>query len=183
MFWVASTGVVNPADAHKIVCMGSIVQLGASIGGLESEAAVAPPAGGQAAAPFPQTSATLRYNVPPEGLQLSEVGAWELMLRYRNGNGRVLATLMEVDVPEGGPGQPDTVVERPLIGFNSSDPGFGGASPFFRTHRSGVPESPSTHTIDFGQHVYYISVTLSGPEVVVGVPPAVSSIQIVGITA
>jgi hypothetical protein len=184
MLSAGSLGVVNPGDAGKIIFFGSIVQLGVGVGGLELAAVdetVASRVWSQASAVvFPQTSATLRYDVPPEGVQGWAVGNLQLQLRYRNGSGRVVATLIEVEVASPGPGQPDAVVERPLIAFDSASPDYGLSNQFqtHRTERQVEGDPTADHILSFGPNVYYIVVVLSGPEAAVGHPPAVSSIEI-----
>jgi hypothetical protein len=178
LFRAGSTGIVDPRDAAKVVFAGSIVQLGVGVSGLEE---VAKEAFAAHAPAFPQTSATIRYDVPPEGVDGRTVGDLALQLRYRDGDGRVVATLTEVAVGEGS-GQPGTVSERSLLTFDSASGNYGSASNNFRTHRSelGPGDPEAGHQIDFGSNVYYVVLVLSGPEGLVGQPPAMSSIAIVG---
>jgi hypothetical protein len=183
MFSVGSVGTVDPRDINKVVFAGSIVQLGFGVGGLESSAARMAPAARTIA--FPHVTATIRYGVPPEGLSGSVLGNLALKLRYRDGDGRVVATLIEVAVPPARPGEPGTVVESPLLQFDSSDPDFGGSWVGFRTHvaQLPIPSDLSEHVIDFDNNLYYIALSLTGPEFIIGYPPAVSAIEIVGRTS
>jgi hypothetical protein len=177
---VGSVGTVDPRDISKVVFAGSIVQLGFGIGGLETAAT----SGAVAARVtlFPEVTATIRYAVPPEGVTGVALGELALLLRYRDGDGRVVATLTEVAVPPARPGEPTTVAETPLLQFDSADPSFGGSSQSFRTHvaQLPVPSDLSGHILDFGQNDYYIALSLTGPEVPFRQPPAVSEIGIVG---
>jgi hypothetical protein len=179
MFSVGSVGAVDPRDVGKVVFAGSIAQLGFGIGGLEP--LVAASAAARVIA-LPEVTATIRYGVPPEGVIGKELRDVALQLRYRDGNGRVVATLIEVAVPAAAPGEPGNVAERALLQFDSADPSYGGSSGSFRTHAAQVPLSSglASHVLDFDQNVYYISLTLTGPEVVIGHPPAVAAIEIVG---
>jgi hypothetical protein len=125
-------------------------------------------------------TATIRYGVPPDGLGGVGLGALGLQLRYRAGDGQVVATLIEVAVPPGSPGEPTTVTETPLLEFDSTQ--FDAAQGGFLTHiaTTGVDSPDARHVLEFGPNVYYIALSLTGPEFVLGHPPAVSSIEIVG---
>src|SRR5262245_20791561 len=118
MFSTASVGTIDPQDVGKVVVAGPIVQLGYGIGGLE------PPREGIASAARvsrPLTSATIRYHVPPEAPAYgSYLGAIGLQLLYRDGDGEVAATLMEVTVPDERSAPNPAVIERPLLQFESA---------------------------------------------------------------
>jgi len=180
---VASIGVINPQDITKVVVAGSVVQLGAGIVGVESAAAdVALAVHLPAALPI---SATIRYDVPSEDVAGHKLGDLTLQIRYRDGDGRVVATLIEVDRanPVTEPPDPGTVREQALLQFDSANvsapPG-----PFtsFRTRMVGLPVGDPLfdHVLDIDSNAYYIALTLSGPGVVVAVhPPAVSTLGLI----
>src|SRR5262249_31809015 len=114
MLTVASIGAINPQDISNVVVAGSVVQLGPSIVGVESaetDAAVAVhlPA-------LPPISATIRYDVASEGVAGHTLGQLTLQVRYLDGNGRVFATLIEVDRGNPVPEPPDsgTISEQAL---------------------------------------------------------------------
>jgi hypothetical protein len=181
MFSVGSVGIVDPGDSGKVVCAGPIIQLGAGIGGLEPVVAEAP-AAVAARVSVLQTAATIRYPVPVEEPAVSSVlGLIALQLRYRSGDGRAIATLMEVAVPPGGPGDSGTVSERPLLQFDSSTSG--AASVFFQTANAHLPRDSALYDyrLAFGPNVYYVSLTLTGPAFVAGQPPAVAAVELIGL--
>jgi len=153
-----SAGAVDVADIGKVVFAQSVVQIHGFDVILQAEPA--------AALPLTQTNAVIRYGLAPvEGL-LGE-GLPFLQLRYRSGRGRVVAVLVEVDIPTG--------AEKPWVRFDSQD--FPGGITF-QVQRSQPAPSGS---VDFENHAYYIELTLSAtahPGVPVLFPPKVSVIQV-----
>jgi hypothetical protein len=176
MVTVASTGVINSPDTSKVVIVGSVVQLGVGIGGVEPEVAEA----AIPVHPIPQlTSATLRYDVAPEGIDGNQLGGLGLQVRYRDGSGHVVATLIEVDAPFPATADSGTVTERTLLQFDSASPAFGGPAASFRTRMATLATASPffDHEMDFGSHAYYITLVLIGPAVAVAAhPPAVSTL-------
>jgi hypothetical protein len=183
MVTVASIGAINPPDISKVVIAGSVVQLGVGVGGVETEVAEA----ATPVHPIPQlTSATLRYDVSPEGIDRNKLSGLGLQVRYRDGGGHVVATLIEVDVPAPRGADSGTVTERPLLTFDSAGGDFGGPFTSFVTKiealDSGLPLGD--HVMDFSSHAYYITLVLIGPAVAVAAhPPAVSSLGLILVTA
>jgi hypothetical protein len=180
MFSVGSVGIVDPGDTGKVVCAGPVVQLGVGIGGLEPPVAGAGDAVAARVSVL-QTAATIRYPVPAEEPALSSVlGLIALQLRYRSGDGRVIATLMEVAVPPGGTGDPGTVSERTLLQIDSASLA---ASAFFLTANAHLPRDSALYDyqLAFGPNVYYVTVTLTKPAIVIGQPPAVAALELIGL--
>jgi hypothetical protein len=179
MLTVASIGAINPQDISKVLIAGSVVQLGSDIVGVESAEADA--AFAVHLPVLPPISATVRYDVAPEGVT-GQLGGLVLQVRYRDGNGRVVATLIEVDRSNPGPEHPDsgTVREQALLQFDSANPDVGGPFTSFRTgvvSHAVFGDPLSSHEMDFGRNAYYIALTLSGPGLVVAAhPPAVSTL-------
>ena len=157
---VGSVGTVDVADIGKVVFDGPIVQLGHGL---------APPMVGGLARTRPQVSATIRYGVTPEGFGPARiVAALELWPRFRQGDGRVVATLIEVNINSG--------VETTLITFDSVPFGAGGPASF---HVGQAASDGSQHELNFSHCAYYVSVSLSGPEgPALGTPPAVATLQL-----
>lgn len=179
MYTVGSAGIVDPSDSGKVVCAGPVAQLGIGVSGLE------PPVAGTEGAlaarvTLPQTMATIRYPVPAEGPALSSaLGLLGLVLRYRSGTGRVVATLLEVPVLYDELGDPGTVTERVLLQFDSAS---AAPSAAFRTVIARLPRASGLYgyLLQFGPNVYYVDLTLTGSAIVAGQPPAVAAIEIVG---
>ena len=92
-----------------------------------------------------------------------------------------MATLIEVAVPFG-PEAPGYITETPLLRFDSQSPDFGGPSNNFRTQNTQVDtnSNQAQHQFNFDGNIYYIALTLSGPEFVLHYPPAVAAIEIIG---
>lgn len=175
MYSVGSVGAVDPGDISKVVCGGSVIQLGRGIGGLEPPAAVSGPEAAAPAIGFPRVTATVRYSVPPD--VRGELGGLMLVLRYRSGDGHVAATLMEVATLLEVFDDPGSVTETPLLKFDSAE---FDASNRFQTKSVGGPTGPNpSHVIDFSTNVYYVALSLTGPEFITGQPPAVSVIELV----
>jgi uncharacterized membrane protein YgcG len=72
------------------------------------------------------------------------------------------------------------VSERPLLQFDSASTG---ASPSFRTANVHLPRDSAMfyYQPGFGPNVYYVALTLTGPAIVAGQPPAVAAIEIIGL--
>lgn len=167
---VGSVGMVDVGDISKVVFGGSVAQLGHGVGGIVVNHGVV-----ARVISLPQTTATIRYAVTAEGFQGTELGLWRLQMRYRTGIGRVSATLIEVDLgaavvpPVTGP-----VVETSLLTVESS---ISSGDQFVTYYVTATPGSDqSRHILDFNRHAYYVVVTLSGEEILVGSPPAISSV-------
>jgi hypothetical protein len=203
-FCPGSLGIVDPRDVSKVVFEGAVARLASDVvapgGGsrteVEAQRAVAvAPVGEQAFATMrygEQVFATIRYPVPDRFGQ-GELGGWAIVIRYRDGDGRVIANLMETSIPQGlSNSRPSS--SRTLLTFDSAELGadglgpiFGPPEPYFRTHKRGLdetgPPSPlSNYTPDPGANVYYLEVTLTGRLFGGPYPPAVAAIGIAGIT-
>ena len=160
MYSVGSVGTVDPGDASKVVFAGSVVQLGLGIGGIEPARANNPEA-----IVRPSVTATIRYGVTPDS-DGAELGSLMLVLRYRPGDGRVFATLIEVPILLFDPNDPGIVTETALLQFDSAE--FAGSAGF-QTKLVGGPTGPTpNHVLDFRNNVYYIALLLTRPEFVVG---------------
>jgi hypothetical protein len=159
---VGSVGTVDVADIGKVVFDKSIVQLGHGL---------APPqVAEQLARPRPLVSATIRYGVTQEGFgTATNVAGLELWTRFRQGDGRVVATLIEVNVDSG--------AEATLLTFDTEL--FGAAGPAnFHVGEAGPGEFK--RELNFTLCVYYVSVSLTRPDVpFLGIPPAVATLQLV----
>jgi hypothetical protein len=170
MYFAGSAGTVDPADVVMVTYNGCIVQLGA---GPPVTKPAAEPATG---IPRPQTTATIRYPVTTE-VSGAVLGAVMLALRYRPGDGRVLATLNEVPLLIGVYADPGTVTETTLLEYDSNTYK---ASQDFLTNSSGGPGTANpTHPLDFASNLYYVTLILTAPETTVGTPPAVAAIGVV----
>jgi hypothetical protein len=195
VFLPGSVGTIDPNDIGKVVFDGAVAQLGHGI--LPpipvAEAAVGAQAlAGPAGLPYASVSATLRYPVlrkmiqdydpgpPGPGIPLWGLG---IELRWRNGDGRIEATLVETDVPV--PASPPEVLDvasRPLIKFDSADPvKFGVPNPFFLTNIAMLDENDPLreYRVDERFHVYHLEVTLSGRQPYEN-PPAIAAIAVTG---
>jgi hypothetical protein len=162
---VGSAGTLDVANASEIVFVGAIAQLGRSIGGVHQSAAAAGGAAGRISPP--KTTATMRYAVT-YGLNGRSVGSLSLYLRLRRGEGRIVATLIEVPFPMGGDIVPDpgTVDETPLIRFDSDDPqgGSGPANQFGAGLGATLIANPNDHIVDNSANAYYVEVSLTAPQ-------------------
>ena len=133
---------------------------------------------------MPLVSATIRYGISTGEIPNDDaVGVLALRIRYRSGSGRVLAALTEVRVPEAvfsPPSADGTVSEGVLIQFDSASPG-NDSTKVFRTFDATIDSSSPAfkHLVNNSLNVYYIAITLIGPQVVAGVPPAVSAVEII----
>ena len=172
---VGSVGTVDLADTSKINFSGSVAQLGRSIGVVEpAPVATAALAGGVTR---PKITATIRYGVTAFGLDGFALGDFNLRLRYRDGDGQVVATFIEEPIPVG-PTDPGTVVENSLIRFDSTSASFGGPSNVFRTHDAKAATGQFKHLISFTGNVYYVDLVMTAPAIQLGQAPAVSAIEI-----
>jgi len=155
-----SAGTVNIADIGKVVFANSVVQLQ----GIDLVITQPTPLAGL---PAVRTEAVVRYGVTPvEGaLNGQELG---LKLRYRDGSGRVVAALIQVDIASG--------TETRTATFDSGAPGFT-RSNAFQVNGPGLGT-----TLDFSNNAYYVELTLTGsahPPMPMLFPPKVSVIQLV----
>jgi hypothetical protein len=93
----------------------------------------------------------------------SDPGAWNLTVRYRNGNGSVVVQLMQVALATG--------VETLCVTLQS---GVGRN----RSNSFHDELSQETFRTDFRNNAYYVAVTLTGPAFEIGIPPAIQLMQI-----
>lgn len=155
-----SAGTVDVADISKVAFANSVVQLQ----GVDLVVNQTPEL---AAFPAVQTQAVIRYGVTPVQWALTGVELG-LRLRYRDGSGRVVAVLIEVDIATG--------IEKAATNFDSQAPGLTPSNAF----RVSLP-GPGT-VLDFTDHAYYVELTLtasSRPPIPILFPPKVSVIQLV----
>lgn len=173
MYNVGSSGTVDPGDIAKVVCTGSIIQLG------EGPPQSPPPSpAGEIRIPQRETTATIRYGVDAE-FNGKNLGYVMLVLRYRPGAGSVVAMLNEVPLWWGVPPDtdPGTVTETTVLEFHS---GGETAPQVFTTNGEGGPGlTNASHVLNFTDNYYYVAVTLSASETVVGIPPALASVKFV----
>ena len=166
---VGSAGTVGVADLGKVVLYNSVVQLGIGLAG----AAGAEAASVAARASFvPQgvlTDAVIRYGLT--STVAFELGhALELRLRYRDGDGHLIARFIQVEITTG--------AEQTLLLFDSR--AFPPPSINFKMKTQGASISP----LNFNDHAYYIELTLSAFESPIrplSYPPGVSIIQLVSV--
>jgi hypothetical protein len=174
---VGSAGTLDPANEGKILFDGAIAQLGVGLGGVVAAASARAEARTEAAgrAFFPRISATIRYAVTtPDGIDGVDSFKIALQLRYRRGDGQVLATLFQVPIPVP-PNDPGVVIETPLNHFDSDI--FGGAADSFQN--GDVGNLVGGHIVDFTNNAYYVAVTLIAPNrPFLSVPPAVAAIRL-----
>ena len=150
-----SAGTVDVADIGKVVFANSVVQLPGIDLVLHAELA---------AVSAVQTKAVIRYGVTPVEAILNgvEVG---LKLCYRNGSGRAVAVLRQVEIASGN--------DTPTTRFDSQD---FASSNLFQVNGPGVGTA-----LDFQNYAYYVELTLtasSHPPMPVLFPPKVSVIQL-----
>jgi hypothetical protein len=162
---VGSVGVLNSSDAGKVLFTGSIAQLGIGVVGPQPSAAahVEEPRIEERMIGFPTVAATLRYPVQEVDLGDSGPGAWNLTVRYRDGNGSVVVQLMQVALATG--------VETLCVTLQS---GVGRN----RSNSFHDELSQGTFRTDFRNNAYYVAVTLTGPAFEIGIPPAIQLMQI-----
>lgn len=154
-----SVGTVDLADISKIIFEGPLVQLGRGI----------LPPGSQPAAVGSEVTATIRYGVPPDSFgTFTDIANWELWVSFRQGDGRVIAQLMEVDINRG--------TETELLNFDSAL--WNTSTPLsFVVGQIGPAES--RHTLSLSDHAYYVKLSLSHRDVIVERnPPAVAALLI-----
>jgi hypothetical protein len=156
---VGSVGILNQADLAKVHFNQSVIQLGAEL---------LPPTTAQIATEvpdfgliFPTIQAVVRYNITPvDGLFVTGAFHYHLRIRFR---GRVTAKLMQVDIASG--------METQRILFDLP------ATPNFQEQQA-FEQVESSTPMDFINQAYYVEATLVAPELVVGHPAAISSIQV-----
>jgi hypothetical protein len=161
-----SAGTVDVADTGKVVFANSVVQLPGIDLVVNQETQLA-------ALPVVQTEAVIRYGVTPvegvltgQGIALGQGVA--LRLRYRDGSGRVVAVLIQVDIATG--------TETPTTSFDSE------AASLTRSNAFQVNLPGLGNALDFANNAYYVKLTLtasSRPPVPILFPPKVSVIQLV----
>jgi hypothetical protein len=166
---VGSAGTVDVRDLGKVLFAKSVVQLGPGI---------APPVLSTKAtrtkavkAAGTNVTATIRYGVTQEGFGgILEAGLVELNLRYRDGDGRVIASWIEVAIATG--------VETTLIKWDSTSFGLA-PSPNFQVRFATNTGILARRRLNFRDNAYYVSLSLSALKgsVVLANPPAVSVIQ------
>ena len=163
---VGSVGVVDSSDVGKVVFLGSIAQLGVSILPPVAETSVSAPIEERfgIGIPIPKVTATIRYPVHEADLGNFGPSLWDLTVRYRDGNGSVTVQLIQVSV--------DTGVETPLITLQSGAP-FPRSNNFHDEISTGV-----AFGTDFLNDAYYVAVTLTGPAMILGIPPAIQLMKI-----
>ena len=166
---VGSAGAVNIADLGKVFLNGSIVQLGIGLGG----GATAEAASVGARAPFSTqpvlTHAMVRYGVAPSDPLEVEGNPLGLRLRYRDGEGYVVARFIQVDLLTG--------TDFPLINWDSRKFPLTLERNNFRLNE----EFGNVRALNFTSNAYYVELTLSALESPIrplSFPPAVSIIQL-----
>jgi hypothetical protein len=158
------------SDTGKVVFIGSIAQLGIGIVGPVPSAAarIEEPVQGAARIEerigFPTVMATIRYPVQQADLGGSGApGVWDLTVRYRDRNGSVTVQLIQVVVDTGA--EHAVVILQGGVGYNRSN----------NFHNE---ISQGTFGVDFEKNAYYVAVTLTGPALEIGTPPAIQLMQI-----
>jgi hypothetical protein len=161
---VGSAGVVNLPDIGKILFNQSVAQLGPA-------SPVVIHTVEPSALPTQTITAIIRYGVVPvDGVYIpdSSLGI-ALKLRYRGGDGHVLAKLKQVNIETG-------VEALPILTFDSGPPM--PASNDFQTQTSPVNDVE----LDFVTNAYYVELTLSLTEPRIArpphYPPALSVVQL-----
>jgi hypothetical protein len=161
---VGSAGVVNPPDLGKVIFNNSIVQLV----GLNGASQVNGPAT-EARIDGETVTATIRYGVVAvEGLYAgyyNPARSFALALRYRSGQGYVVARFIQVTLNDG--------LESPLLTFDSRLVPPGNE---FQQQYSNWQLVP----VEFVTCAYYVELTLTGPGGVVVplYPPGVSALSL-----
>jgi hypothetical protein len=164
---VGSAGTSNATDLSKLILFNSVVQLGPGIAGAMPSAV--PAARGLGTT----VSSVVRYNVTPvDGVANPGGRSYGLRLRFRDGDGHVVARLIQVNIENG--------TETPVVTFDSRTTGRN-PQPGFQT----VTQAAASPELDFLEHAYYVELTLSVleplPGMIVASPPAVSIIQLMPI--
>jgi hypothetical protein len=174
---VGSVGIASAADQSKLLLFNSIVQLGPGTGVIVGGAAESEgiSTSSRPSEPHLQVlgnviNAVIRYgvDVPRETL----AGTAAMRIRYRDGNGIVLARLVTVDFASG--------AESTLIAFDSRS--FGAPKSTFQT-RFATPAQGGPIVVPSENVAFYIEVTLSlferiGVPVLVAFPPAVAAMAL-----
>jgi hypothetical protein len=178
---VGSAGTVDVADQEKVIFYNSVVQLGTGYSGgrvgnapgsLGSEAGVA----ARIVKPF-LVSAVVRYNVTAvDGVFQTAPDQLTLRLRYRDGQGWLVARLIQLNLELG---IENVIGLFDTRGVNHLGDPLGGNNNFVVDY---VTPNNLGGTADFTTDVYYIELTLSAMESVSSIPlqypPAVSAIQV-----
>ncbi len=159
---VGSVGVVDNASTGKVVFIGSIAQLGLGIIGPGLPVS-APMEERIRVIGLPTVSATIRYPVHEADLGDQPPGVWDLTVRYRDGNGSVIVQLIQVTLEDG--------AEAAVINFQS---GVG----YNRSNNFHNQISQGTFGTNFENNAYYVAVTMTGPAIEIGIPPAIQLMQI-----
>lgn len=163
---VGSAGTVNPPDLAKVVCLGSIAQLGLGTGRVTAKSPQV--AGGGAG---PQMQAVIRYGITTVAdTWPNPIPRAGLEILCRPGGGQIAARLVQVSM---GQGPAPSVAETTLLDFHVQ-PADRNPNVFYAPGDS----APSVF-FDFSNNVYYVEVVLTAPaDVVIDYPPAVAAIQL-----
>jgi hypothetical protein len=182
VYYAGSAGSVDPGDIGKVICTGSVLQLGR--GATREPPPVAgggapPPAAGSEAdaeIPIPSVTATIRYPVVPD-IDTQPISNLWLGLRYLPGDGHIAATLIRVStlLPDIGT-DPGTVTETSLLEFDSSQ--FQSSLTFISNAAAGLDTANANDVMDFGGNAYYIALSLTAPAIAIAQPPAVAVIGV-----
>ncbi|MBV8138629.1 MAG: hypothetical protein JO121_23825 [Deltaproteobacteria bacterium] len=165
--------MASAADLSKLLFLNSIVQLGPGTGGGLSNpganATAKSPAAPSLITLGTQVSAVIRYGVDVSH-DAFVTGVNGIGIRYRDGNGFVVAQLICVDM--------DTGVESVLIGFDSRVDGTHSDTfqEKFAVLPGGAPLSPIAQ-----RPAFYIVLTLSVLQPISGLvafPPAVAALEV-----
>lgn len=155
---VGSAGTLSTTDLAKVTLDNAVVALGQEIGPPRPSTPEDPSAG------VPQTSAVVRYNIPPvDGLFLTSPFHYHLQLTYR---GTVRARLVQVDLLNG-------AAETDLVHFDSTS--FPPADSFVT---NAAPAAQDSSVMDFVNFAYYAEATLTAPEIGIGNPAKVAAVKV-----
>jgi len=158
---VGSAGMVNTADISKVTFLGSVAQLGV-IGNIGTEPIET--AHKLERRPIrPTQTATIRYPVQEPDLGDQRPGVWDMTVRYRDGDGQITISLMQVNLATG--------TESLLVTLESGDG-------YNRSNNFHDEISQGTFGLTFSENVYYVVVTMTGPAEFISVPPAIQLMQI-----
>jgi hypothetical protein len=169
---VGSVGIASAVDQNKLLLFNSVVQLGPGTGGVSKSLDVSGGVGAESLG-VPalstlgnQVTAVIRYGVDVSRDALAQ-GVNGIKIRFRDGDGFVVARLIAVDIDSG--------VESVLLGFDSRGES---RSDSFRTQFNVLPGGfPPTSV----HSAFYVELTLSVFQriaVPVAFPPAVSAIEL-----
>lgn len=153
--------MVNTADISKVTFLGSVAQLGV-IGNIGTEPIET--AHKLERRPIrPTQTATIRYPVQEPDLGDQRPGVWDMTVRYRDGDGQITISLMQVNLATG--------TESLLVTLESGDG-------YNRSNNFHDEISQGTFGLTFSENVYYVVVTMTGPAEFISVPPAIQLMQI-----